>query len=202
MRPLYALLTGLALALAVGAARADAVPGQPAPAFRLNDTAGAPVSLADFRGRIVVLEWVNHGCPFVRKHYGSGNMQALQKRYVEKGVVWLSIQSTHPDHPDYQAAQVLAAAMRAAGAAQTATLLDADGDVGRLYGARTTPHMYLVDARGVLAYAGAIDDVRSANPQDVKRANNHVAASLDALLAGRAVPLASTVPYGCSVKYR
>jgi len=160
------------------------------------------VSLADFRGRIVVLEWVNHGCPFVRKHYGSGNMQALQKRYVDKGVVWLSIQSTHPDHPDYQAPQALAAAMRAAGAAQTATLLDGDGEVGRLYGARTTPHMYLVDARGVLAYAGAIDDIRSANPQDVKRANNHVAASLDALLAGRAVPLASTVPYGCSVKYR
>jgi len=201
-RHLFALLVGLALALVVGGARADALPGQPAPAFRLNDTAGRPVSLADFRGRIVVLEWVNHGCPFVRKHYGSGNMQALQKRYVARGVVWLSIQSTHPDHQDYQGPEALAAAMRAAGAAQTATLLDADGTVGRLYGARTTPHMYLVDARGVLAYAGAIDDIRSANPGDVKRANNHVAASLDALLAGSPVPLASTAPYGCSVKYR
>jgi hypothetical protein len=202
MKHLYTLLTGLALALTLGGARADAVPGQPAPSFRLSDTAGRPVSLADYRGRIVVLEWVNHGCPFVRKHYGSGNMQALQQRYVAKGVVWLSIQSTHPDHPDYQAPDALAAAMRAAGAAQTATLLDADGAVGRLYGARTTPHMYLVDAAGVLAYAGAIDDIRSAKPEDVQRASNHVAASIDALLAGRAVPLASTVPYGCSVKYR
>jgi len=195
-------LVVLSLVLAAAGARADALPGQPAPAFRLPDTAGREVSLADFKGRLVVLEWFNHGCPFVRKHYGSGNMQSLQQRYVAKGVVWLSIQSTHPEHPDFQSAQALAGEMRSAGAAQSATLLDADGAVGRLYGARTTPHMYVIDTQGRLAYAGAIDDIRSADPDDVKRANNHVATALDALLAGQPVPVARTVPYGCSVKYR
>jgi len=205
MKRILSMLAGALVTcagLAASPALADAIPGQAAPAFRLQDTSGQPVSLADFKGKFVVLEWVNHGCPFVRKHYGSGNMQALQQRYVGRGVVWLSIQSTHPEHPDYQAPPALAAAMRSAGAAQTATLVDADGAVGRSYGAKTTPHMYVIDPAGLLAYAGAIDDIRSASPEDVKRANNHVAAALDALLAGRAVPVASTVPYGCSVKYR
>lgn len=183
-------------------AAADVAPGASAPQFRLTDTAGNAVSLAEHRGKIVVLEWVNFGCPFVAKHYGSGNMQSLQKKYRARDVVWLSIQSTHPGHPDYEDPASLAASMRAKGGTPSATLLDPDGSVGRLYGAKTTPHMYVVDPKGVLAYAGAIDDRRSANPEDVKTANNHVAAALDALQAGRAVVPASTVPYGCSVKYR
>lgn len=196
------VLVALVLSAALPLARADLAPGQPAPTFRLSDTSGKRVSLDDFRGRLVVLEWVNHGCPFVRKHYGSGNMQSLHERYGAQGVVWLTIQSTHPGHGDYQGPAELAAAMQAAGAAPTATLLDADGAVGRLYGARVTPHMYVIDTAGRLAYAGAIDSIRSADPDDVRRAHNHVVAALDALAGGRAVPIANTAAYGCSIKYR
>ena len=198
MRWLFTLL----LASAMGAAFADASPGRAAPAFSLRDTTGKEVALADFRGRIVVLEWVNPMCPFVRKHYGSQNMQSLQKRAVASGVVWLSIQSTHPEHSDYHAPAQLAEHLKGAGAAPSAVLMDDDGRVGRLYGARTTPQMFVVDAAGVLQYAGAIDDRRSANPEDVRGARNHVAAALDDIRAGRAVSVAATTPYGCSVKYR
>ncbi len=195
-------MLAVACSLAWAPARADVSPGRPAPDFALRDTSGNTVSLASQRGKVVVLEWVNHGCPFVRKHYGSNNMQSLQKRYGGQGVVWFAIQSTHPGHPDYQDPPALEAAMRAAGAAPAATLLDPDGEVGRKYAARTTPQMFVIDARGVVAYAGAIDDRRSTNPDDVKVATNHVAAALDAIKAGKPVAPASTVPYGCSVKYR
>jgi hypothetical protein len=203
MRKLLLSLLPLLVAFAAWPpARADALPGQPAPAFSLPDAQGRIVSLADFKGRTVVLEWVNHNCPFVRKHYGSGNMQALQKRAGGQGVTWLAIQSTHPGHPEYQAPDRLAAAMKEAGAAPTATLMDADGAVGRRYGARTTPHMYVIDASGRVVYAGGIDDRRSTDPQDVRGARNYVSAALDDLAAGRAVATASAPPYGCSVKYR
>jgi peroxiredoxin len=192
----------LLFAFACGPALADVVVGQPAPAFSLPDASGRSVALADLKGRTVVLEWINPQCPFVRKHYGAQNMQSLQKRYTGQGVVWLAIQSTHPGHPEHFAPAELAEHLKAAGGAPTAILMDDDGKVGRLYGARTTPHMYVIDPAGRLVYAGAIDDKRSADPQDVKTARNHVAAALDELKAGRPVSVASTVPYGCSVKYR
>jgi peroxiredoxin len=198
MRWLFTLL----LASVSVVAFADASPGRVAPAFSLRDTTGKEVALADFRGRVVVLEWVNPMCPFVRKHYGSQNMQSLQKRAAASDVVWLSIQSTHPEHSDYHAPAQLAGHLKDVGAAPSAVLMDDDGRVGRLYGARTTPQMFVVDAAGVLRYAGAIDDRRSANPEDVRGARNHVAAALDEIKAGRAVSVAATTPYGCSVKYR
>jgi hypothetical protein len=186
---------------AAAAAGAVAVVGQPAPAFSATDTSGKPVALADFKGRTVVLEWVNPDCPFVRKHYDSANMQGTQKEATGKGMVWLAVNSTRADHPEYKAPAALAGWMKTSGAAATATLMDADGRLGRAYGARTTPHMYVVDASGTLVYAGAIDDKRSANPADVKTATNHVKAALADTLAGKPVRVAATQPYGCSVKY-
>lgn len=197
-RWLFALL----LASTTTAAFADVAPGLGAPAFSLRDTSGKEVALADFRGRTVVLEWVNPMCPFVRKHYTSQNMQSLQKRATASGVVWLAIQSTNPGHSDYHDPAKLAAHLKGAGASPSAVLMDDDGRVGRLYGARTTPQMFVIDATGVLRYAGAIDDRRSANPEDIPGARNHVAAALDDMKAGRTVSVATSVPYGCSVKYR
>ncbi len=200
-RTLY--LAGAALAAALGpmAARAAATVGQPAPAFELRDAAGAPVKLADFKGRTVVLEWTNPGCPFVVKHYGSNNMQALQKDAKAQGVVWLAISSTAKGHADYLEPAALAAKYAGWGAAPTALLMDDAGPVGRAYGARTTPHLFVIDAKGVLVYAGGIDDKRSADPADVKTAKNFVRAALADLQAGRPVAVPTAAPYGCSVKY-
>ena len=196
-----ALALALPLALANGTAAAAASVGQPAPAFTAVDTAGKPVSLADFKGRHVVLEWVNPGCPYVVKHYGSANMQVTQKDAVSKGVVWLAVNSTSPDHGDYKAPAAMAQWMQQHKAAATATLIDADGKVGRAYGARTTPHLYIVDPAGVLVYAGGIDDKPTANPADIPGATNHVKLALAQTLAGKPVTQAATRPYGCSVKY-
>ena len=195
------ILCAAAAAALPALAAANAVVGQPAPAFSVTDTAGKTVSLADFKGRTVVLEWVNPGCPYVRKHYDSANMQATQKGAADKGVVWLAVNSTHPSHYDYRKPADLAAWMQSQKAAATHTLMDADGKVGRAYGARTTPHMYIVDAKGTLAYAGGIDDKPSSNPADTKTARNHVSAALADIAAGRPVAQAATRPYGCSVKY-
>lgn len=198
---LRAALIAFAFATAVSAAHAQAVPGQPAPAFTLTDLAGKRVSLADFRGRYVVLEWNNPQCPFVVKHYASGNMQGLQKRFTGENVAWLTINSTAPGHQDFMKNDAKAAWLARQGAAPTATLVDADGKVGRSYGARTTPHMYVIDPQGTVIYAGAIDDKRSANVADVKTANNFVVQALTDARAGKPVGQASTQPYGCSVKY-
>jgi peroxiredoxin len=195
-----ALLCALALA-ALPAAASQGIVGQPAPAFSAADVGGKPVSLADFKGKTVVLEWVNPGCPYVRKHYDSANMQATQKNATAQGVVWLSVNSTHASHYDYRKPAEMAAWMKAQSAAASATLMDSDGKVGRAYGARTTPHLYIVDAKGTLVYAGGIDDKPSANPADTRTAKNHVNAALADVLAGRPVAQASTRPYGCSVKY-
>jgi peroxiredoxin len=189
-----------ALAL-LGATSWAATVGQPAPAIQLTDTAGKAVSLADFKGRTVVLEWVNPGCPYVRKHYDSANMQATQKGATAQGVVWLAVNSTHASHGDHLKPAAMAAWMGKHGAAASATLMDGDGKAGRAYGARTTPHLYIVDPKGTLVYAGGIDDKPSANPADVKTAKNHVAAALGDLAAGKPVAQPSTRPYGCSVKY-
>ena len=182
-------------------AHAAATVGQPAPAFSAKDTAGRTVNLADFKGRHVVLEWVNPGCPYVRKHYDSKNMQATQQGAVAKGVVWLSVNSTEAGHGDYLPPARLAAWMQGQGAAATATLMDESGQVGRAYGARTTPHMYVINPQGTLVYAGAIDSKPSANPADVATATNHVNVALAESLAGKAVATPATRAYGCSVKY-
>ncbi len=189
------------LLLAAAPAFAAATIGQPAPVFSATDTGGKPVSLADFKGKTVVLEWVNPGCPYVRKHDDSGNMQATQKAATGAGVVWLAVNSTHPGASDHKKPADMAAWMKAQNAAATATLMDSDGKVGRAYGARTTPHMYVIDAKGTLVYAGSIDDKPSAHPADVKTAKNFVSAALADIAAGRPVAQASTRPYGCSVKY-
>jgi hypothetical protein len=198
-----ALITSaaLGLAMAAGGAGATAVVGQEAPAFSAVDVSGKRVSLADFKGKHVVLEWVNPGCPFVVKHYGAANMQATQKNAVDKGVVWLAVNSTARDAGDYRPPQAMASWMQGQKAHASATLMDEDGKVGRAYGARTTPHMYIVDPAGKLVYAGAIDSKPTSNPADIASATNHVNAALAETLAGKAVSVASTRPYGCSVKY-
>lgn len=176
--------------------------GQPAPDFNLTDLAGATHSLATHRGKVIVLEWVNPECPFVKKHYeGSGNMPALQRAALADGVVWLSINSGHPGaQGDYDAARV-AAWSRKTGATPTAYLRDQDGKVGKAYDARHTPTLFIINAEGVLVYAGGIDDISSADPADVPRATNYVQAALADLKAGRPVAKAVTRAYGCGVKY-
>jgi peroxiredoxin len=201
-RAAAAVLLAVVAALAPAPASADATPGRPAPAFALRDVSGRTVSLADFRGRTVVLEWTNPGCPFVRKHYVSGNLPALQSKYTAAGVVWLAVNSTHTEHTDYLAPAALAKTLADWGAAPSAVLMDPDGQAGRAYGARTTPQMWVIDPQGTIRFAGGIDDRRTANPEDAKAARNHVAAALEDLAAGRPVATASAPPYGCSVKYR
>ena len=201
VKSLASLTLAAALAVAANAAFA-ASNGAPAPVFTIGDTAGKPVKLADYRGRYVVLEWTNPECPFVRAHYSSGNMQALQKRFTGDGVVWLTINSTASAHSEYLRPDQQAAWLKQQGAAPTTALLDADGTVGRAYGAKTTPHMYIIDPGGKLQYAGAIDDKRSSNPADVTTANNYIVRAFDELRAGKAVSAAATSPYGCSIKYQ
>jgi peroxiredoxin len=190
-------------ALVVGAATAAhaAAPGEIAPAFTVADASGRPVKLADYRGKYVVLEWTNPECPFVQKHYNSRNMQALQKEYGARDVVWLAVNSTSRDNAEYKSGAQMTDWMRVQDASPRAVLIDETSAAGRAYGAKTTPHMFVIDPQGRVVYAGAIDDKRSANPADVKTARNHVKAALDESLAGKPVTVANTAPYGCSVKY-
>ncbi|MBC8055875.1 MAG: thioredoxin family protein [Rhizobiales bacterium] len=194
------LVFGAALGSA-GLCAAQATVGQAAPAFSATDTSGKTVSLADYKGKYVVLEWTNPGCPFVQKHYDSGNMQATQKEATGKGAVWLSVNTTAKDATDYMAPAALQGWMTSKNGAPTATLMDADGKVGRAYAARTTPHMYIVDPQGKLVYAGAIDSKPTANPADIKGATNYVTAALGEAMSGKPVSRATTQAYGCSVKY-
>ena len=175
--------------------------GAIAPEFTLRDQSGAAHKLSDFRGTPVVLEWFNHGCPFVRKHYGTQNMQGLQTRYTEAGVTWLTICSSAEGQQGYTAQADLAEVVEQHGIASTALMADPDGTVGRLYDARNTPQMFVVDAAGLLVYSGAIDDNSSSSPSTVEGAHNYVAEVLDALIAGETVEPRETQPYGCSVKY-
>ncbi len=175
--------------------------GQAAPDFELKDASGKSVKLADFKGRHVVLEWTNPGCPFVQKHYNSHNMQGLQKDATDQKVIWLSISSTAKSASDYLEPAALGAKYKAWGSAQTAVLMDDAGTVGKAYGAKTTPHMYVIDGSGKLVYAGGIDDKRSADVADVPGAKNFVKAALSESLAGKAVSTPAAAPYGCSVKY-
>jgi peroxiredoxin len=176
--------------------------GSPAPALTLTDTKGKQHNLADYKGKHVVLEWVNFGCPFVKKHYGSGNMQSTQKKAVDKGVVWLSVCSSADGKQGHMAADDWNEEIAARKMASTAVLIDESGAVGKAYGAKTTPHMYIVNPDGVLIYKGAIDDKPSTNKDDIPGARNYVLAALDESMAGKPVSTASTQSYGCSVKYK
>jgi peroxiredoxin len=189
-----------ALFFAAGIAIA-ATAGQMAPGFTVNDASGKAVNLADYKGKFVVLEWTNPDCPFVQKHYNSQNMQSLQKEWSAKDVVWLTINSTNESSSEFKSGAQMTSWMSAKGAAPKATLIDATSDAGRAYAAKTTPHMFVIDPSGKILYNGAIDDKRSANPADVKIANNYVRAALTEATAGKPVTVASTTPYGCSVKY-
>lgn len=189
-----------ALALPALALFPATAPAAPAPGFSLKDADGRVRTLAEFRGKVVVLEWINEGCPYVKKHY-QGNMQALQKAAVADGVVWLSVCSSAPGqqgHVDGAGAKRFIAAK---GAAPTAFLLDPTGVAGKAWGAKTTPHMYIVDKAGQLVYQGGIDDKPTANVADIAGATNHVKAALADLKAGRPVKVAFSKPYGCAVKY-
>ena len=175
--------------------------GQAAPDFTLMDTAGKPVKLSDFKGKTVVLEWNNPGCPFVRKHY-QGNMQALQKEATGQGVVWLAINSTRDDSADYLTPPQLGRWMTEQKASPSATLMDEDGKVGEAYAARVTPHMYIVNAQGVLVYAGGIDSIASARVEDIPKATNYVRQAMAEIQAGKPVSMANSRAYGCSIKYQ
>jgi len=193
-------LISFAFLLAIGLDAAVET-GARAPEFSLADTNGTTHSLSDFAGKYVVLEWTNHGCPFVAKHYKQGHMQALQEKMTGKGVVWLKINSGAPGKQGYVTAgegnQLLADKKIKA----TALLLDSDGTVGRAYDARVTPHMFLIDPEGMVIYQGAIDSIRSTSPDDVDQAENYVKAAYMAHVNGEPVANPTTTPYGCGVKY-
>jgi hypothetical protein len=196
-----AVALGATFLMGSNAVAAPAV-GQKAPDFVAVDTAGKQHRLSDFAGKFVVLEWTHPGCPFVRKHYGSGNMPATQKAATEKGVVWLAINSTERAASDYLKPPALEAWMKEHSAAPTAVLMDEDGVIGRAYAARTTPHLYIIDPKGVLVYAGGIDSIASSRVEDVKTATNYVNQALGEAFGGKAISAATTKPYGCSIKYK
>ena len=201
-RTFSSFIAASSAALGLPAAHAaSAAVGQPAPAFTAVDATGKSHKLADFKGKHVVLEWTNPGCPFVVKHYG-GNMQALQKEFTAKGVVWLSINSTAQDAADYMPPAKLMAWTTERKGSATAMLMDDSGKTGQLYGAKTTPHMYIINPQGVLIYAGAIDSVASARVDDIKTATNYIRQGLTEALAGKPITTATTQAYGCSVKYK
>jgi len=198
MRMPVLAIAAVALAVPVSAQQ---VIGRPAGDFRLNDADGRSVTLSQYRGRVVVLEWNNPGCPFVKKHYDSGNMQRTQAEAKRLGAVWLTVNSGAPGKQGYMTGAEAKGFVAAAKAQPTAYLLDPAGKVGRGYAAKTTPHLYLIDAAGTLVYQGGIDDKPTADAADIKGARNHVLAALGEVRAGRAVSVAETRPYGCSVKY-
>lgn len=176
--------------------------GQPAPAFTALDSDGKNVSLAGYHGKFVVLEWTNDGCPFVQHYYKRGNMQALQKEYTGKGVVWLSVISSAPGAQGYADGARANQLTQQRGAAPSAVLLDSSGKLGHLYDAKTTPHMFIIDPNGTLLYAGGIDSEPSTDPDDIAKASPYVKTALDQALAGKPVTQAVTQPYGCSIKYQ
>jgi AhpC/TSA family len=189
------------LLLSTSAAMAQATVGKPAPAFNATDAAGKPISLSDFKGKFVVLEWTNPDCPFVGKHYNSGNMPATQKDAMAKGVAWLSIQTTAISWGDDKTRAELQAWQKSKNASPTATIVDSGGKIASIYRAKATPHMYVIDPQGTLIYAGAIDSKPSADPADIKTATNYVLQALNEAMANTPVSSPTTQAYGCSVKY-
>ncbi len=194
------LLAALVLVFPI-LSHAEVTVGAAAPDFTLTDTNGKAQSLSQYKGKFVVLEWFNHDCPFVHKHYDGGNMQGLQKEYTGKDVVWLSINSSAMGKEGYKTPEESNALTAEKSAAPTAVLIDADGKTGKMYGAKTTPHMFIVNPEGMLIYQGAIDDKASADPADIATSKNYVKSALDEAMAGKAVTDAATKSYGCSVKY-
>ena len=192
---------GLLLTAAVVPMAHAAKVGAPAPGFSAKDSQGNAESLSQYRGKFVVLEWTNRDCPYTRKQYDSGNMQRLQKEWTAKGVVWLSVLSSAPGQEGYLTAAEENANLAKAGARPTAALLDPTGALGHEYGAKTTPHMFVIDPKGTLVYEGAIDSKPTADASDVAGAENYVSEALSAAMAGKPVATSYTRPYGCSVKY-
>lgn len=199
---LLGILGFFALVTGIPATTMAAETGETAPDFTLKNTAGDDVSLSDFAGQKVILEWTNHLCPYVAKHYNSENMQSLQAEMTSQNITWLTILSSAPGKQGYLEGHEAAALMSEKNAAQTAYLLDPTGEVGKLYDAKTSPHMYLIDEDGILQYQGAIDDDNSAAIESVATANNYVLAALEDLKAGRPVANPVTQAYGCSIKYQ
>ena len=207
--PLLALAVVATTALTASVGNSEAAPaldnptvGKPAPQFTVRDTKGKTHSLEGYRGKWVVLEWFNHDCPYTKKHYVTRNMQALQSEYTDKGVVWASIVSSAPGKQGYLSSAADAdQAMTDKKASPSFVVRDTAGTLGRLYGARTTPHLYVIDPQGVLRYAGAIDDKPSPSPSEVPSAHNYLKAALDAGLAGKPIAVGMSQPYGCDVKY-
>jgi peroxiredoxin len=196
---IFGLILGVAISNSASTAPSVEV-GKPAPTFTLKNVDGKDVNLSDFKGKIVVLEWTNPGCPFVVGHYKNGNMPKLQKELADKGVVWLCINSTNKNHKDFQTASEFKAQMTEWKANATHYLLDEDGKVGKMYDAKTTPHMFVIDKNGNLAYMGAIDDDRSTNGgKDAKV--NYVKKAVEEILSGKEVSEKVTKQYGCSIKY-
>lgn len=190
-----------AVVLIAAPATAEPRIGQAAPNFALTDVNGKRIALSQFRGKTVVLEWNNPECPFVKKHYDSGNMQKSQARATADGVVWLTINSSAAGKQGYMTAAAAKSLTAKQASKRTAYLLDPNGAVGKLYGAKTTPHMYVINARGTLVYAGGIDDKPSADKADIDGARNHVLAALAELKGGKRVSVTTSRPYGCNVKY-
>ena len=194
----YASLAG---ALALASVTAKEV-GKAAPAFSVQDTAGKAVSLDDYKGKTVVLEWVNFGCPFVKKHYGAGNMQKLQETYTGKGVVWLTVSSANKDKSDvFVEGSKLSEMAKDQGSKATAILVDGDGKLGKAYDAKVTPHMFIIDKEGKLSYSGAIDSLATTEKADVEKADKLFVNALDNVIAGKPVANAKNQPYGCGIKY-
>jgi peroxiredoxin len=198
---LLTLFLVLTASTALLAADSPAV-GTTAPDFSLTDSKGKTQSVSQYKGKYVVLEWFNPGCPFVQKHYGSGNMQKLQEEFTGKGVVWLTIDSSAPGLEGNLTAEQANAKMTEWKTKQTALVLDPDGKAGRSYGAKNTPHMFVINPEGKIVYEGAIDSKATPNPADINGATNYVKVALEESLAGKTVSNANTKPYGCSVKYK
>jgi peroxiredoxin len=194
------ILTALSLVLAANVALAASA-GQAAPDFLVSDSAGKAVRLSDYQGKFVVLEWTNPECPFVQKHYNSANMPSLQKEWGAKDVVWLTVNSTNRSNAEFKTGAQMNTWMQAHGAAQKAVLIDGDSATGMKYAAKTTPHMFVIDPKGNIVYAGAIDDKRSTRLEDTKTATNYVRVALNEAMAGKPVTTPNTTPYGCTVKY-
>lgn len=197
------LVCGLLLAAAApeAAAQSQAQVGEPAPDFTLKAADGETYSLSDYEGQYVVLEWLNFGCPFVGKHYGSGNMQSLQKTYTEKDVTWLSIVSSAEGKQGYYPPEEMVKQKQKHNGNMTAILMDTSGKVGRTYGAKVTPHMYVINPEGTLIYKGGIDNRPTTDESDIKGAKNYVQMALNQAMNGEEVEVKTAQPYGCTVKY-
>jgi peroxiredoxin len=202
MKQLFAWILLTIVAFSPPTAFANVASGQPAPEFTLTDIQGKPQKLSAYKGKYVVLEWFNSECPFVQKHYESGNMQSLQKRYGDKGVVWLTINSTSTDSSNYRDPARSQQIVKDWKINSAALMLDTEGTVGHAYGARTTPHLWVIDPSGKVIYTGGIDDKATFRADDVKTAKNFVAVALDESMSGKPVSVPSAAPYGCSVKYK